>query len=620
MSQHVDAINETTHYTRVDFTALRASLFKIETADILQLYYCEDDLLDRGIDGPVALRRFLEGMRDDLIGRLIDINPDVAESLQHARQSSVWSKKAIDYLIGAADAAVCSPRLSDPVTLWFRSVAAKRLKEDGIGTLGQLMDTIRARGKGWYRPIPCLGHGKASTIVRWLQSYEETLGRLPHALAEREDKDGSEVLILNRFSRELAPLSRMRPAGDLDGSKGINRHHLFPLISARTDYDAIQAYLYKFRGREKTYRSYKKELERFLLWCISERGKAMSSILIDDCEAYKDFLAHLPPRWVGLRTARTSPDWRPFAGNLSHESQRYAHLALRAFFKYLVGVRYLAANTWAAVSSALVEKQIHQIQIGKALPAELWEKLSINGGILDQLCELRETELKERYQLKGFAARQNVPAQLRLVRAIILLLGNTGMRREEVAFACRRHLAPFPQEPSIWRLAVLGKGVKWRNVFPTDREVNALRAHWQDRGEDFSFSMTDLPLVSPIIIPPTTLSQQKHGTENRTAGAKGFSPDGIYSAVTSWLKKMSTDDILDLTTDERCLLHRSGIHAFRHTFATQALADGMTLTVVQNILGHASLDTTTIYLQTEDRVAAAEVSRRMAKKHKKTQI
>jgi hypothetical protein len=80
-------------------------------------------------------------------------------------------------------------------------------------------------------------------------------------------------------------------------------------------------------------------------------AKPMSSLLVDDCEAYKHFLANPDPRFVGERFARHSPCWRPFAsGELSAESQRYAIRELRGAFAWLVDVRYLAGNPWTAVN------------------------------------------------------------------------------------------------------------------------------------------------------------------------------------------------------------------------------------------------------------------------------
>jgi hypothetical protein len=243
----------------------------------------------------------------------------------------------------------------------------------------------------------------------------------------------------------------------------------------------------------------------------------MSDLLVDDCEAYKDFLGAIPPHWIGLRRARGSAAWRPFSAPLSARSQRYALQCCQSFFAWLVDVRYLAANPFVAVSAPVVAQEINTMQIDKALPGALWAKLAAPDGMLDQLCALPEEALMRRYRLRRFGARpvnaaastERYRPQLRLVRAVIVLLGATGMRREELVGATRDRLVQ-PYQDALWRLAVLGKRQKWRYVYLTDRETGALAAHWADRGEDFSGG-SNAPLVSPVLVPMTTSSRARHG-------------------------------------------------------------------------------------------------------------
>jgi hypothetical protein len=149
-----------------------------------------------------------------------------------------------------------------------------------------------------------------------------------------EDAPGHEAKRLT-----VAPLERLAVPHALSGAdgpyRGENRATAFCYIQADHDLDAVRAYLNRYRDQPKTLRAYTKELERFLLWAVVLRGKALSELRVDDCEAYKDFLKSPDPRFVGERFARHSPRWRPFASEaLSSESQRYAVRVLRTAFAW----------------------------------------------------------------------------------------------------------------------------------------------------------------------------------------------------------------------------------------------------------------------------------------------
>lgn len=602
MAQNLEITRPPRRYTRADFTALRASLNRIPTARIMSLYYHEDDLVDRNCETPADLDRWLDGMRDHLVERARLANPHLSNLLGDARKLNTWSKGVIDFLVAAADQDMSQPRPDDAVSVWFKPRVSSTLRAEGLHTMSDLKRYIELRGYGWWRPIPRIGQGKARIIEQWFARHAQYMGEL-HLPADTPFTDL--VVVTPGTEPVLAPLERMViPPGVLDGSQGVNRNQAYCLISAQHDLEAARAYLYRYRGREKTFRAYQKELERFILWCVGVRRRPMSSVMTEDCEAYKDFLANPGHAWCGVKRPRHSNRWKPFVGPLSPASQRYAVQALRAFFDWLVKVRYLGGNPWVTVADPAVAVQVAELQLDKALPGDLWEQISQAGGILDRGCSTQTSPAQAK--------------QYRLARAAILLMGHTGLRREEAAHATRDRLRPLPPSESpdvvLWELMVLGKRNRWRSVYLPDRAVDTLRAHWADRGHDFDCPRTELALLSPVLIPPTATSQGKHLERGSAAGrasltGNGFSPDGLYQMVKTALLRMAADASADLTDADRRVLEQAAPHALRHTFGTQAVAGDMPTDVLQRLLGHASLQTTSIYVRAERKRSIKEVSR-----------
>lgn len=621
MSQYSNPTLEPRRYTRADFTALRAYLNRIPSSTILDLYYNDDDRELLGIESGRELVTHLDNMRDDLVARATNQNPHLATALVHARDRGVWSPKAVNYLVGAADEDQTAAHPDDLVSRWFRTAVAKRLKGEGVATLADLVQLIRRRGATWNRAIPYLGRRKATAIIKWLMKNERTLGELPVSITNPAPAPVMALTEFNTNSTTLMPLERLKPTVDLDGTYGANRGTNFALIGANNDLDAINTYLDRFTDRPQTHRAYRKELERCLLWCLRERRKPMSSLLVEDCTAYLEFLKDIPVHWRGQRQPRNSIRWFPFADNdffpdarktvgLSPESRRYALRALRAFFAYLLDSRYLSGNPWALVPDPVAVKRVKSLQVKKALTGSLWEKLSNAGGIFDQLCDMGDEELVARYEITGPPSHFPQRAQMRLFRAATLIVGEVGLRRAELAGATRDALSLFNSEAGLWKLSVVGKGSKERNVFLMPHVIAALRAHWEDRGEDFDAGESSAPLLSPIIVPNTRRSRKKHAPEEGLASkARGFSGNGIYTLITAGLLRIADDNKLDLDFAERAELRRAAVHSFRHTFGKQAAVNKLPLDVLQKLLGHASLNTTSVYVDTEDERSAAEIAR-----------
>ena len=577
MAQNTNIVIPPVAYNRTDYTALRAYVQKLPVQRIADLYYQEDSPQVQ-----YGLERFLIRMRDDLVGRAIGHNPALADILQNARRGGTITTKALSILVQAADIPEPVPAPADAVGRWFRPRLTAALRGEDVGTLGELLATIRVRGPAWWRAVPRVGSGRAEVLERWLRRHAATLGTM--------DTDARAVVVrdnlpeLDVSAGVLPPLGTYSLSTLYDGSRGINRAERFCFISATNDLEAIDCYLARYEGQPHTLRAYRRELERLVLWSVLVACKPISSLLVDECQAYVRFLAVPAARFCGPRAPRTSRRWRPFSDKaMSPASQKQTVQILRAAFEYLARVRYLGGNPWLAVKDPVVDIETDPIRVDKALTAEAWEALIV--------------ALERR-------AEQADGGRDRIALAMLLLMGDSGLRRAEVVSARRSALAPSRHVSAVWMLKVVGKGRKKRVLPVSPRAIDALRAHWDDLGANFDEAGNDRPLLSPLVIPSTPASLARHGTD--LGGHVGYTAGALYDVVIGALRRVHDDlkaigSDADLAQEDMFALLEATPHAFRHTFGMLAVEGGVDLFVVQEILGHASAETTAVYVRARER-------------------
>jgi len=232
-----------------------------------------------------------------------------------------------------------------------------------------------------------MGVSRLALIVAWLRRHETTLDVKVAAdvdtaslvpTSATEAKGGDRVIVGGGDPGEprLAPCEHLAVPAELSGAAGFNRATSFAFICAEHDLAAVHAYLHRYRDRPTTLRAYTRELERLILWSVVIQRKALSSLTVEDCEAYKDFLQAPLASFTGPKRPRTSGRWRPFSTDgLSADSQAYAVRVLRAAFAWLVEVRYLAGNPWSAVHEPATVTRESSVQVDRALPAHLWSQV-----------------------------------------------------------------------------------------------------------------------------------------------------------------------------------------------------------------------------------------------------
>jgi integrase/recombinase XerC len=523
--------------------------------------------------------------------------PALADLLESGPPSSlIGTQRAVDAVNHIERLGNTAPRLTHGVALWFAPPLARRLQRAGLVRIQDIVVLANAKGASWWRTVPRVGQGAAATVIAWLLANKQSLGEQvlagyvlpPRALAAPAQM--APVAIAPGCA-QLVPWELLRISSpEIDGSSGSNRAPVERCrLAARNDYEAVNAWLTRHQENGHTWRAYRKEAERFLLWAVVEHGRAISDLAVEDCLAYLDFLGDPQPRtrWIGPMTDRWSAAWRPFQGPLSPASRKFARTVLKSLCEWLMRQRYLDFNPWDDVPASTAPNK--GIQAARALPLPEWESL----------CRW----LDNQSQRPGSAG-----AQARVARCAFLLLRETGMRREEACAARRlqlRHVGT-PADAGGWELDVIGKGNKPRKVFPSDAAIAALRAHWMDRGLDFDDQSSNAALLSPLSQPATRRSTQKFTMEQRD----GYSSAGLHNVIKTAAARYAASRP-DIEQANGFDVRGVRAHALRHTFGMHAVAAGVELDVVRGILGHESLTTTTMYVE-DDSARKRNQVRKMA--------
>jgi len=523
----------------------------------------------------------------ELIQLYLEAYPQARD--QRARRRKRLLEEQLQALAWIEELLATDPVPDDPVAAWLEPQVADRLAKAGIATIGALIERIRLRGYRWWVSVPKLGEKGAARILAWLDGYKRSLGELPQYARHPVRAQQANALVEAR-PREtgIVPIEAFVLPQELSGEHGSNRHPQPPIIEAANDYQAVRAWLAAKASSPNTARAYRKEAERLMLWAIVERGKPLSGLSVEDCAAYRNWLSMLgrtpdgewpfripQSRWIGARnTPRHSPAWRPFDGPLSPQSIRQALLILSGLFAWLVRVQYCAFNPWEAVGRKLapMPEAPPEIELSRAFSKGQWQYL---------------TEYVERQPMDAYHVR---------LRFLLAFAYATGMRLAELVGARTGHIYAVPLRQQLgvrWMLKVQGKGGKWRAVPLAGHLVEALGQYLAARGLDPD------PLANPADTPVLA----------RLTSNRPMSASAIYKTLDETFRRAAAALRASGRHQEAKDFDRASVHWLRHTRASHLASDGVPVNLIQKLLGHASLATTSIYTESDDERLWTEIER-----------
>lgn len=486
------------------------------------------------------------------------------------------------------------PKGSDSIALWLHVSFVDQLQAHGVLSLSDLVNWINLRGRRWYAKLSGVGRWRAMRLTRWIVDHQDVIGLDLHpriAAGVAGDVPNAPVTAVATVSSDaqmfgIVPLESL--AWPLDLQYGAFRSTTPNTLNAFTDRDAITAWFDTLREKSPaTVDAYQRAIERLVLWAIVERRTPLSALVTTDFLDFKEFLRNPPAHWCQRAPLmKSSQDWRPLRGPMKDASIQQTMSAISRMYRDWHASGYLQANAVASVRGSRRKEM----------------KLDVMRSFSDEaLRAIRET----------LYSMPDGPSRRRL-RAVLLLLQTAGLRRMEVVHLQWKHLERVRldnQESDVWSIRFVGKGGRERVAPLQPVTYAALEDHYQDRlaliesgalSQYAGQAREDVPLLSVL---DERLTRGSAGSEGdmpsnarRSLNATGaLSAQRLHGILKGFFRHVQSHEAAKNTD-----FAKASAHWMRHTFAHQTLqASGKNLTVVQQLLGHADISTTAIYVKAD---------------------
>lgn len=372
---------------------------------------------------------------------------------------------------------------------------------------------------------------------------------------------------------------------ELDGSEGYWRDVWEDnLLQVNTDREAVLKWISTKQGSLQTQRAYRKEAERLLLWCMIVEGKALSSLLPEDFDTYKEFLADPPSDWItesNRKYRRSNVKWRPFAEKLSEKSQRQALVIIKGMLTFLQNTGYLRKNVLAgglSAASNLTKRKSGSEEVRRAPKTFSTAEWNL---VLDQV----ETLCFDNSEMGRFEYERS--------RWLVTLMMSSGRRIEEIASHTMGAFEQLEVEygKMSWFLMITGKGDVFTQVPVSDKLLKALKRFRIHLG------LTALPTLNEKtpLVPSKRFKKFDPDTNPQPTYVNGVGSRQLYNILTNIFKD-AADSLPETMIDVKTRLRSGYPHMIRHTAITR-YGRHNDIKLQQEFAGHSDPKTTMIYNQ-----------------------
>lgn len=371
------------------------------------------------------------------------------------------------------------------------------------------------------------------------------------------------------------------------------RNVVLPDHANPDDFTYTLSFLRCYTDSIGTFNSYRRELERFLQWCLFKHI-SLREIGREEIEHFIRFCQHPPISWIGLNKVPRfkkkngmrvpNPDWKPFVvtlpkaqvhtmrieGNapsvmdykISQGSLQETFAILSTFFNFLISEQYLSSNPISLIrqKSKYFRKQQHTVQI-RRLSSMQWQAVLNSVNIIKGKTE----KWKERTLF------------------ILSLLFGLYLRISEVSASERwiPEMRDFTKDSDgNWWFTTVGKGNKERRIAVSNAVLQSL-IRWRT-----FLKLTPLP--SPSDNRPLIPKLRNYGAVT--------APEVIRKVIQQCFDK-AAEMLSESHPSESEGLREVTVHWLRHT----AISEDVKIRPINHVrddAGHKSISTTNRYINT----------------------
>ena len=365
-------------------------------------------------------------------------------------------------------------------------------------------------------------------------------------------------------------------------------------IDYKRDYQLALCFIYSYNGSKATFNSYRREVERLLLWSWYVKSSPSTHLRRDEIEEFIHFCMAPPEDWIGTKNVArfsnkmgmrvSNPQWRPYVAHISKldfrggdvplaKNYALSQAAIRATFSilssyygFLMQEEAAQQNPVALIrqKSKFVKKEVTRRQVRRISNLQ-WDYVIETAEILADEDPLMHE------------------------RTLFIMNALLGMYLRISELVADERSAPIMGDfikdtDGNWWLKVLSKGNKERLVATSDDMLSALIRYRRFRG------LPDLPTIAeatPLI--PKNRGKGAMTSTRQIRNLVQFCFDAAYQRMCEDGMRMDADDLKVAT-----------VHWLRHTGISEDVKTRPKEHVREDA-GHASMATTDQYIDTEYR-------------------